>query len=253
MKYTKFQQVDSITGISVLIETPKEGPVLPKIPGLDNLALSYNCQWYYGTTSDEFIANPENYIYELTKEQYAEELTEKIELLKNDLVNNLYEEEKYLRETKLGPYHDTATTAGVQKYNEAKVYLDTGVASEFLISEATLRAISVDEMCQKIVERYEKFRKIDSKISGIRGKILDRVNSFAVDQSDPWYSHEEWENKEEILVEERIPLDSFSYFTIQPSEMGTPEIIKYYSSNLMTRYNCVEYLEELSKVGIASI
>lgn len=249
MKYVKFQPVDSETGISVLIETPKEGPVLPKIPGLDNLALSYNCQWYYGTASDDFVAVPDNHIYELTKEQYIEELTEKIELLKTDLVRKLYEEEKYLRETKLGPYHDTATTAGVQKYNEAKKYLDSGIASEFLTTEATLRSISLEEMCQKIVERYEIFRKIDSKISGIRGKILDRVNSFNVDQNDPWTSHEEWEHKEEILVERRIPLGSF---TVQPTEVGTPEVIKYYSANLSLRYYCQEYLEEFSNVGIAS-
>lgn len=248
MKYVKFVPVDNKTGISVLIEESKDGPKIPDISGLSNLCVDYSSTWYYGTASDDFVATPENNIYELTQEEYAQELTEKIEKLKVDLINRLYEDEKYLRERKLAPYHESATTAGILKYQEAKDYLDTGVASSSLTLESEKRGISIEDLCDKIIRKYENFRELDSKIAGLRGNLVDRIRAFAVDPVDPWKSHEEWETKEEILVEQRISTET----PLSPFEEGTPEIAKYYSANLYTRYHCMEYLEQNSNVGVAT-
>lgn len=249
MKYVKFYHVDATTGISILKEEAKSGPVIPNIPGLDNICTNYNCQCFYGTASDEFEPEPDNNIYELTKEEYAQELTEKIELLKKDAIDRLYEDEKYLRDKKLGQYHDTATVAGIQKYQEAKEFVETGVASSFLTTEATMRGIAIDQICEKIITRYEEFRQIDSKISGLRGKILDRIQSFTIDSNDPWTSHEEWEKKDEVLVEKRIPTEKpTSDFSV--SQVGTPEIVRYYSTNLYNRYQCMEYLEKYPNITV---
>ena len=248
MKYVKFYPVDAKTGISILKEESKNGPILPTIPGLDNLCVDYYCEWYYGLASDDFVADPDNKIFELTEEEYYEELSNKMELLKKDAINRLYEDEKELREKKLAPYHDTATIAGVQKYQEAKKYVDEGVASEFLTTESEMRGIPVQELCEKIIEKYENFRLLDAKISGLRGKILDRINSFSLDPDNIWESHQEWEERKETLVESRIPTEEYT----EPFAVGTPEIVRYYSINLYGRYECMEYNEKYPNIGIAT-
>lgn len=248
MKYVKFYPVDDVTGVSALIEEPKSGSSVPKIPGLTNLCVDYPCQWYYGQVPDDFVPDPDNHIYELTMEQYAEELTKKIEALKKDAIKYLFEEERYLRDVKLAPYHESATTAGIQKYQEAIQYTETGVASVSLTTEASMREITVDQLCEKIVRKYETFRNLDSRISGLRGKILDRVRSFTLDATDPWTSHQEWETREETLAPSRIPTET----SLTSLEKETPETVRYYSTSLYHRYHCMEYLEQNNNVGVST-
>jgi hypothetical protein len=248
MKYVKFYPVDDTTGVSTLLQATSAGARIPDIPGLTNLCVDFECNWYYGHASDDFVADPNNNIYELTLEEYTAELTQKIEFLKKDTIEVLYEEEKILRDTQLSSYHETATTAGVQKYNEAVTFTDTGVASSALTKEAEKRGVTVAQLCEKIIRKYGEFRDIDSSISGLRGKLSDRVKSFTLDQDDPWTSHQVWEEKEETLIESRV---STAENGIPPGDVGTPEVVRYYSPNLELRYRWMDHLDK-NPVGVAS-
>lgn len=248
MKYVKFYLVDDTTGVSTLLQAESAGARIPEIPGLTNLCVDFEAKWYYGHASDDFVADPDNHIYELTLEQYTAELTEKIAKLKADTIEVLYEEEKILRSNKLSSYHETATTAGVQKYNEAVTFNDSGVASASLTTEAEKRGITVAQLCEKIIRKYNEFRAIDSKISGLRGKLTDRIKAFTLDQDDPWTSHQVWEEREETLIESRVSTDDW---VVTRDEVGTPEVIRYYSPNLEVRYRWMDHLDK-NPVGVAT-
>lgn len=181
-KYFKFHQVDCETGISIEIEPSVNGPTHPQLDGRKVIFASND--FFYAIASDSAVENPDNYIFEITEGEFKTEMAEVITKMRNDYIENLYGSEKSLREKLLGNYHNTATVAGVYKYEEAKKLLDNGVNSSIIDIEASIRGITSEEMAQKIVDNHNKFREIDAKIAGLRGKLLDRVNSFVLDETD---------------------------------------------------------------------
>jgi hypothetical protein len=215
MKYFKFTKIDSRTGISINVKTPIGNPVFPNIEGLKILTQdAIFSEFWYGTgdstrtvvetvrntahdvdsSQPEYIQTEkvidvsydvENQIWELTKEQYAAAIQTNIEHILARKKEALYEEEKAYRDDILGKYHSTATVAGIYKYEQAKkVLVDPNDSAPDVRTEATARGLTVAQMAQRIVDNHESFRTLEAKIAGIRGKILDRLNSFVFDEED---------------------------------------------------------------------
>ncbi len=96
MKYFKFKQVCSQSGISVGIQPPcLAGPWWPDILGLQVILIGDLYGWCYGTASDEAEPNDDNLILEITLEQitavldahYTNEKTRKLEEITADYNN----------------------------------------------------------------------------------------------------------------------------------------------------------------------
>ena len=229
MKYFKFTKIDSRTGISVNVKTPIGNPVFPYIEGLKVLIQdAIFSEFWYGTgdstrTVIQSVRNPafdtdpsqpeyietetqvevsydtENQIWELTKEQYAAAIETNINHILARKKEALYEEEKTFRDQILGKYHSTATVAGIYKYEQAKkVIADPNEPAADVRTEAAARDLTVAQMAERIVINHESFRTLEAKIAGIRGKILDRLNSFTFDEEDPEASWNSLSQRETI-------------------------------------------------------
>lgn len=228
MKYFKFHQVDSETDVSVEIEPSLNGPTHPQIEGRKVL-FEYN-GFFYALVSDNAVENKDNYIFELTEEEFLIDATDKIGQIKYNYSVSLYESEISLREKIFGKYHQTASTAGIYKYEEAKNFLENSVESTVINLEAQMRGLTSTEMSQKIIQNHEYFRENDAKISGLRGKILDRIESFVLDETNPADSIIEFQYKPEIIHTKEAVADG-----LIPEQV----VINYYSGELETRW---EYL-----------
>lgn len=222
-KYFKFHQVDSETGISIEIEPSVNGPTHPEIDGRKVIFESND--FYYATVSDSAEEDPDNYIFEISADEFKLEIEKEVTKIKNRHIENLYGSEKSLREQILGDYHETASIAGVYKYEEAKELLDNGVSSQLIDMEASLRGITSEEMAQKIVDNHIKFRENDAKISGLRGKLVDRVNSFVLDEDNIVESYLYLTRASETIVGDED--DPFAMDNISDS---------YYLPNLILRW-----------------
>jgi hypothetical protein len=230
MKYFKFTQISEESGKSWLIEQPISGPSLPiiLIPGL-GYTVRIDQDYWVGTADDTAVADPDNYIFEITKEEYSE-------FVKRDILhvialskNNIYQEERQLRDTVFSTYHETATTAGIYKYEQAKaLILDANAAAPDVRLEAETRGVAVAVMAQRIITNHEDFRAKDAKISGIRGKMLDRYNSYVFNSDDPVAMFEDYLSREQI-GEERMNPDN------ENSELR-PVYINKYALDFATRY-----------------
>lgn len=98
MKYFKFKQVCSQSGVSVGIRPPcVAGPWWPDIAGLEVILIGDLYGWCYGTASDEAVPNDDNFILEITEQQlidvldahYATEKTRKLEEITADYNNTI--------------------------------------------------------------------------------------------------------------------------------------------------------------------
>lgn len=231
MKIFKFRQVDAKTGISVEIEKPKEGPTNPSLPGLVEI-FDFN-NYRYANVNNTAKANPENCIFEITQEEFASDIQSKVNQFLEMWKKELYENEKLLRNVVFGQYADTATSSGIYKYQDALKYLNNGEASIELTTEAEVRGVSVDEIANKIVENHEAFRVKEAKIAGLRGKILDRLNSYVFDETDALGSWKELAERLEVIGQ-REPMPG-----IQEQDLDVK--VGYYSPDLSTRW---EYLNK---------
>jgi len=202
MNYIKFTQIDAETGISWAIKQPVSGPSWPSIPGLElssAIQLEQNPIYYLGTTEEEVQNNPENYLFVLTFEEYANELKTHTLIKFNREKDSIYNEENAFRNAFFDKYHDTASIAGIYKYEQAKELLvDENALAPDVRLEAQVRNIGVIELANRIIENHEDFREKEAKIAGIRGRILDRLNSFEFDLQNPKESLEEFESFEVI-------------------------------------------------------
>ena len=189
MKYFKFAQISEETGISWAIAQPSSGPSYPKIPGLNlNLVvqLSQSPIYYVANVADNAVADPDNHIFELTKEEYASELKIHTLSLLNSEKESLYKQELDFRNEIFSKYHDTASLAGIYKYQQAKELISDNTALAVEIrAEATARGVEPEVLANKIIENHEDFRNKEAKIAGIRGKIFDRLESFVFDMDNP--------------------------------------------------------------------
>jgi hypothetical protein len=197
MKIFKFRQVDAKTGISLEIEKSKEGPTNPSFPGLVEIFDLDNFR--YATVDDTAVANPENYIFEISEEEFIADVEIKVSRYLEMWKRDIYENEKTLRNQVFGKYADTATSSGIYKYQEALNYLNDGTSSAVLSAEAESRGITVNEIATRIVENHEAFRIKEAKIAGIRGKILDRLEAYTFDATDALGSWKELAERKEVI------------------------------------------------------
>lgn len=202
MKYFKFAQISADTGISWAIAQPISGPSWPEIQGLDlntSVQLSHNPIYYIAQADDAAVANPDNHIFELTAGEYAEELRQHVMHQLNKEKDNIYTEEYSFRESIFSKYHDTASIAGIYKYQQAKELIeDNNSPSPEVRAEAAARGVDVLVLAARIIDNHESFRNKEAKIAGIRGKVMDRINSFEFDLENPDISYAEFLSGEVI-------------------------------------------------------
>lgn len=198
MKIFKFRQVDAKTGISVAIERPMEGPTNPALPGLVEIFDEYN-YYKYAHVDDSAVADPENFIFEITEAELTADVQGKV----NDTLaywKDLgYKNEKELRQLVFGKYDDTATSSGIYKYHEALKFLEDGTPSLDITTEAEVRGVTETEIAERIVENHEAFRVKEAKIAGLRGRILDRLDAYIFDDTDPLGSWDELVKRMEVI------------------------------------------------------
>ena len=198
MKLFKFRQVDAKTGISVAIEKPREGPTNPSLPGLVEIFDQYN-NYKYAHVDDSAVADPENFIFEITEAELTADVQGKV----NDTLaywKDLgYKNEKELRQLVFGKYDDTATSSGIYKYHEALKFLEDGTPSLDITTEAEVRGVTETEIAERIVENHEAFRVKEAKIAGLRGRILDRLDAYIFDDTDPLGSWDELVKRMEVI------------------------------------------------------
>jgi len=202
MKYFKFTQISAESGVSWMIEQPLSGPSLPHsiLPGLTNITqLAHTPAYYIGQVDDSAQPNPDNYIFDLTEEERALELSKHVEHVRNQKLEKIYREEKEYRQAIFSKYDESASIAGVYKYEEAKTLLADSAASAVLIrQEASIRGMAPVALAQKIFDNHESFRSKEAKIAGIRGMVLDRLTSYTFDLNNPDTSVEEFFATEKI-------------------------------------------------------
>lgn len=244
MKYVKFRMVDSQTGISVFRKESVNGQCLPRLGDIYDLFTDFGCDWYYAKCEDTVEFNEENDICEITESEYIDAIGEVIETEREDNIKRAYEEEKTLRTELFGHYHESATIAGVQKYQEALEFLNTGTVSDNLRIESETRSVSVEILANKIVDNHNKFRLTDSKLSGLRGMIVDRNKSFVFDRSDPYESFMTW-RETELVPNIRLLGTSDSVDELSPaSQLGK------HVPDLGRRWEYLLFLEEEVSGGV---
>lgn len=189
MKHFKFAQVSAETGVSWAIAQPVSGPSWPKIPGLDlsaSIQLAHSPIYYVGPVSDSATPDPSNHIFELTASEYADELKSHVMHQLTRERDSVYQQEYDFRSSVFSKYHDTASIAGIYKYEQAKgLLLDPTADAPEVRAEAAARGVDPVTMASRIVTNHESFRAQEAKIAGIRGLVMDRLNGFEFDLSDP--------------------------------------------------------------------
>lgn len=202
MKYFKFAQISQDTGISWAIAQPVSGPSHPVIPGLENsnsIQLAHTPIYYLGSVSNEAVADPDNHIFELTTGEYAEELKQHVMYHLNKEKDSIYEEEYNFRQSIFSKYHDTASTAGIYKYEQAKALVaDATAAAPDVRAEATTRGVAPAVIAARIITNHEDFRAKEAKIAGIRGKVFDRVEAYVFNLEDAGGSYTEFLTEEVV-------------------------------------------------------
>lgn len=215
MKYFKFALISEETGISWAIEQPLSGPSYPKIPGLENsqsIQLDHSRMYYIAKVADDAVANPDNHIFEITFEEYSNEIKNHVMKQLNIEKDSIYRQELDFRNLVFSKYHMTASAAGIYKYEQAKsLLLDSSATAPEIRTEAEKRGISPIAMANKVIENHESFRQKEAKIAGIRGLVLDRLENFQFDSSKPEDSLNEFMSTEVIgkvkvpsLVEDKL-------------------------------------------------
>jgi hypothetical protein len=235
MKYFKFAQISADTGISWAIAQPVSGPSWPIIPDLDlntTVQLSHTPIYYLAKVSDQATPNPANHIFELTLAEYAEELKQHVMYQLNQEKESIYQQEYDFRNSIFSKYHDTASIAGIYKYEQAKaVLLDPAAEAPEVRAEALARGLSVEVMAERIITNHELFRAKEAKIAGIRGRIQDRLNGYEFDLMDPDASYAEYLTEE--VVGTRMSME------FENGEMVEKQVtvtVRKYSLSLPTRF-----------------
>jgi len=239
MKYAKFRMVDHITGISVYKQDSPNGPRLPNLGDMYNLFSGFGSDWYYAEVNDDAPFDPENFILELTLEEYTEEIKSLISSLQEQAIKDAYDQERRLRDELFGTYHESATTAGIQKYQEAVEFLNSGTTSTILQIESDSRGIDITVLAQKIVNNHNKFRETDAKLSGLRGKIVDRIKAFVFDAENPYQSLLAY-NDTEIVPNVRL------FASAGPGTDSNPRanLLEKHVPDLPRRWEYMIYLEK---------
>lgn len=212
MKYFKFAQISQDTGISWAIAQPVSGPSWPDLPGLDlstSVQLANNSTYYIAQVGDTAVANPDNHIFELTVGEYAEELKQHVMYQLNKEKDSIYQEEYNFRNAIFNKYHNTASTAGIYKYEQARALVaDAAAAAPDVRAEATARGVAPSIIANRIITNHEDFRTKEAKIAGIRGKILDRIGAYVFDLGNADASYSEFLTEEVVGTDTRRELEN---------------------------------------------
>ena len=237
MRYFKLTQVDAKTGVSVNRETSKEGPKFPDISGLNVLLQdNINSCFYYATADKKAKPDPENQCWELTLAEFADAIKACLDRTIGETIDALYREERDMRRVHLvGKYDDTASIAGIYKYEQAKALLDGAPAGPDIAAEASVRGVTPLELAARIVQHHESFRAKETLIAGLRGKQLDRINGFQFNAADPWGSWQEFMKTEVIGTREEQAFENGEAVTKQ-----VDIVARYYGAELGARFDVAE-------------
>jgi hypothetical protein len=202
MKYFKLTQISAETGISWAIAQPISGPSFPDITGLNAsslIQLAHSPTYYIGPVDDGAVPNPDNHIFELTAAEYAQELKQHVMYQLDKEKDSIYQEEYNFRSSIFSKYHDTASTAGIYKYEQAKALVaDSTAAAPDVRAEATARGVEPGVLATRIIANHEDFRTKEAKIAGIRGNVLDRIGAYVFDLDNADASYTEFLTEEVI-------------------------------------------------------
>jgi len=190
-KNIKWIQVDADTQVSTAITKSKAGPTNPN---LTDLVEQFDWgQYKYGTCADSVTINSasnDNFIFEISNADYIADIKGKIEETVREWKVTVYEQEKELRKQQLSSsgqpqnYADSVyASASGYKYDAAVAFLSSATANAGLTTEANIRGISVTALANKIKTNHEAYITKDAQISGLRGKLYDRIASIGINST----------------------------------------------------------------------
>ena len=184
-KNIKWIQVDADTQVSTAITKSKAGPTNPN---LTDLVEQFDWgQYKYGTCADSVTINSasnDNFIFEISDADYIADIKGKIEETVREWKVTVYEQEKELRKQQLSDYSDSVyASASGYKYEAAKAFLSSATANAGLTTEATVRGVTVTVLANKIKTNHEAYITKDAQISGLRGKLYDRIASIGINST----------------------------------------------------------------------
>ena len=184
-KNIKWIQVDADTQVSTAIAKTKAGATNPN---LTDLVEQFDWgQYKYGTVADSVTINSasnDNFIFEISNADYIADIKGKIEETVREWKVTVYEQEKELRKQQLSDYSDSvyASAAGY-KYDAAVAFISSATANAGLTTEATVRGVTVTVLANKIKTNHEAYITKDAQISGLRGKLYDRIASIGINST----------------------------------------------------------------------
>ena len=184
-KNIKWIQVDADTQVSTAITKSKAGPTNPN---LTDLVEQFDWgQYKYGTCADSVTINSasnDNFIFEISNADYITDIKGKIEETVREWKVTVYKQEKELRKQQLSDYSDSVyASASGYKYEAAKAFLSSATANAGLTTEATVRGVTVTVLANKIKTNHEAYITKDAQISGLRGKLYDRIASIGINST----------------------------------------------------------------------
>ena len=184
-KNIKWIQVDADTQVSTAIAKTKAGATNPN---LTDLVEQFDWgQYRYGTCADSVTINSasnDNFIFEISDADYIADIKGKIEETVREWKVTVYEQEKELRKQQLSDYSDSVyASASGYKYEAAKAFLSSATANAGLTTEATVRGVTVTVLANKIKTNHEAYITKDAQISGLRGKLYDRIANIGINST----------------------------------------------------------------------
>ena len=187
MKYFKYAKVDSVTGVSVRIEDSVNGPYHPALPDLD---IKFERDYVFAIAGDAAIADPSNFIFELTENEMFDEIKREVELRKQDYINQCDVVETNIRNAFMST-HSTELAAAAFKVPEAKAALEAtdeqaDVVAPHVKAEADVRGITTKDMAQKIIDKFNAYMAAEATVSGVSGKKRDAIKKITFDEADPF-------------------------------------------------------------------
>lgn len=164
MKYFKFKQVCSQSGISVGIQPPcLAGPWWPDIAGLEVILIGDLYDWCYGTASDQATANEDNLIFELTEEQML------------TVLNTHYDAEKTRKLAEIASDY-TETKAQLIAAGEDEAFVTTTLDTIKTAVEAVVNNYSVSPIETSHI-RWQESEVIQEASEGLQEVTVLKHNS----------------------------------------------------------------------------
>ncbi len=184
-KNIKWIQVDADTQVSTAIAKTKAGATNPN---LTDLVEQFDWgQYKYGTVADSVTINSasnDNFIFEISNADYIADIKGKIEETVRAWKVEVYEQEKELRKQQLSGYDASVYASGAgYKYDAAVAFISSATANAGLTTEATVRGVTVTVLANKIKTNHEAYITKDAQISGLRGKLYDRIASIGINST----------------------------------------------------------------------